>query len=77
MVANRDIGNAWTAHILGVLFENWPKRQDFNALDLSTKALALPRDEEEELFDDLIRFLADENYIRVGQSSEGMRCLPH
>jgi hypothetical protein len=66
MISNRDIGNAWTAEILGALFESWPKRQDFNALDLSATGI-LPRSEEaEELFHDLILWLEQENYITVG-----------
>jgi len=70
--SNPEIGNAWTAAILGTLFERWPKRQDFNVMDVSTKTgVHALESEEEELFDDLILFLEQELYINVGQRSGG------
>lgn len=63
-LSNRDVGNAWTAAILGALYEEWPRRLDFNAMDLETTTGATPKHESEELFDDLLQWLEDNGFIR-------------
>lgn len=70
---NNEVGNAWTLYVLGQLSEAWPRRVDFNAMDLSTEtgmAPVLDR-EVEETFDDLFRWLKSEGFIEYSQDGEG------
>lgn len=69
--SSRDIGNAWIAHILGELFDQWPRRADFNAMDVRRETRLGPRVDEEDLFDDLLLWLRDNGFVRYEQSSEG------
>jgi hypothetical protein len=70
--SDKDVGNAWTAFILGQLFESWPRRQDFNTMDVSTATGTAPRTDPEELFDDLLMWLDRNRYIHIDQhGSEG------
>jgi hypothetical protein len=71
LVPNRDAGNAWTAHILGELFANWPRRCDFDFLTVSSKTDVEPRDDAVEVFDDLLLWLRAEGFISFEQTLEG------
>lgn len=64
--SDKDVGGAWAAHILGELFEAWPRRLDFNAMDIAEATIA-PSDEPEDLFDGLVNWLYLNGYIHVGQ----------
>ncbi|WP_117196404.1 hypothetical protein [Rhizobium terrae] len=64
-VTDRDIGNAWTAHILGQLFSGWPRRQDLNAMDVAVATGFQPRSEPKEMFDDLVMWLNDNGYLKI------------
>ncbi|MEY9785420.1 hypothetical protein [Sinorhizobium fredii] len=68
---NREIGQAWTAYILGELFESWPRRLDLNRMDLETKTSIGPRDEPEAMFDDLVAWLSDNNLIALQDWGDG------
>lgn len=68
---DQDIGRAWTAYILGELFEAWPRRLDFHSLDVSSATGVSPRKDEEELFNDLVGWLLDNGFVRIGQATEG------
>ena len=59
--------------MLAQLSDAWPRRVDFNALDLGTKTEARPEVEEEaeELFDDLFRWLRNEGFVTFIQDGEG------
>jgi hypothetical protein len=70
VVSNREAGNAWTAHILGELFDNWPKRIDLNYLDVSSKTRVQPRFDPEETFDDLLLWLRTEGFVTFEQETE-------
>lgn len=69
--SNREIGQAWTAFILGELFEEWPRKVDFNAMDLATATGLGPVTDEEEMFDGLFDWLRDEGFVRFEQRTEG------
>ncbi|MCQ1766141.1 hypothetical protein NOJ28_11400 [Neorhizobium galegae] len=70
--SDKDVANAWTAFILGQLFESWPRRQDFNAMDVGVATSFAPRSDPEELFDDLLMWLDRNHYIHIDQhGSEG------
>ncbi|MGY2936001.1 hypothetical protein ACVWZ6_005603 [Bradyrhizobium sp. GM6.1] len=68
---DQDVGRAWTAYIVGELFEAWPRRCDFSALDLGRATGVSPRKDEEELFDDLSKWLLDNGFIHFDQATEG------
>lgn len=68
---DQEVGRAWTAYIVGELFEAWPRRCDFSALDLGRATGVSARNDEEELFDDLAKWLLDNGFIRFDQASEG------
>lgn len=68
---NREIGHAWTAHILGELFDEWPRRVDFNAMDIETSTEVGPRKDGEDFFDHLFEWLKDEGFVRFTQATEG------
>ena len=69
---NREIGQAWTAYMLGELYEEWPRQLDFNSLDLGTKTGIEPRKDPEEMFDHLVEWLRDNHLIRFkGWEGEG------
>ncbi|WP_428029794.1 hypothetical protein [Ancylobacter sp.] len=69
--SDREVGDAWMAHILGSLYERWPRRVDFSALDLGAKTSLEPPRDPEEFFDDLIRFLDRNGYVDADQRIEG------
>lgn len=64
--SDSEVGGAWTAYVLGELFERWPRRLDFNALDVASATIS-PRNEPEELFDDLFNWLHINGYVHIGQ----------
>ncbi|MEC5292992.1 MULTISPECIES: hypothetical protein [unclassified Aurantimonas] len=72
-MTNNDIGKTWTLYALGQLSEAWPRRLDFNALDLGTETgVGTELDSEsEEVFDDLFRWLMSEGFVHFKQGSEG------
>jgi len=68
---NNEIGKAWTAYILGELFESWPATLNFNILDTSQATGVAPAEDEEiEFFISLTDWLRDNGYISFEQSSE-------
>ncbi|RWB50731.1 hypothetical protein [Mesorhizobium sp.] len=67
---NRDIANAWISYILGELYSEWPRRLDFNAMDVGKATGTEARWEDETLFDDMIRWLQNNGYILVGQEGD-------
>jgi hypothetical protein len=69
---NREVAAAWIAYILGELFEEFPRRQTFSALDVSTHSGIEPRREPEGFFDDLLLWLRDNGYVRYTQDTEGV-----
>lgn len=69
--SNREIGQAWAAHVLGELFDAWPRRVDFNAMDIETATEIGPKSEPEDFFDHLFDWLRDEGFVRFGQGTEG------
>lgn len=72
-LSNNEIGKAWTLQVLAQLSDAWPRRVDFNALDLATKTEVGPEidEEAEELFDDLFRWLRNEGFVSFTQDGEG------
>lgn len=73
--SDKDVGGAWAAHILGELFEAWPRRLDFNAMDVAAATMS-PKDEPEDLFDGLVNWLYLNGYIHIGQQGpEGSALL--
>lgn len=68
---NNEIGEAWTLYILGQLAEEWPRRVDFNAMDLGTRTESSPLGDEEDLFDHLMEWLRDHGLIGFNQAIEG------
>lgn len=64
MISNREIGNAWISYVLGELYDDWPRKRDFDHLQLASQTGISPVRESEQLFDDLIEWLAAEGYIR-------------
>ena len=70
-VSHRDAGNAWTAHVLGQLYSDWPERPDFNYLDVSTRTGVDTGDNGERVFNDLMLWLRQEGFIAFEQAAEG------
>ena len=70
-LTDKEVGEARTAHIISDLFENHPRQRNFNALDVSVKTEADPGDEPDILFDDLMKWLKDNGYVRFDQDMEG------
>lgn len=66
--SDSEVGGAWTAYVLGELFDKWPRRLDFNALDVASVTIS-PRNDPEELFDDLFNWLNANGYIHIGQDA--------
>jgi hypothetical protein len=69
--SNNEVGQIWTAYIVGELYELWPRRRDFNSMDVSVATGDEPREDPEEFFDDLIMWMKDNNLVRFGQATEG------
>ncbi|MDI6027918.1 hypothetical protein QBK99_17145 [Corticibacterium sp. UT-5YL-CI-8] len=65
----RDVANTWIAHVLGELYQQWPRRSDFNALDVATATGSSKGEEDPELFDDTIIWLRNNGYIRHSDQS--------
>lgn len=72
-LSNNDIGKTWTLHTLAQLSDVWPRRLDFNSLDLGTQTGVRPESEQEveEVFDDLFRWLRHEGFVSFTQDGEG------
>lgn len=68
---NSEVGAAWTAYILGELYTDWPRRRDFNSMDVGRAVDISPRIEPEELFDDLLVWLRDNGFVAFNQATEG------
>jgi hypothetical protein len=68
---NNEVGAAWTAYILGELYADWPRRCDFNCMDVGRAVDVSPRVEAEELFDDLLMWLKDSGFVAFSQATEG------
>ncbi|WP_269929420.1 hypothetical protein [Aminobacter sp. HY435] len=68
-LTNREIGNAWISYILGELYDEWPRRRDFDASELATKTGVSPKSDEDDLFDHTVDWLRENGYIRVGSQS--------
>lgn len=69
--SNGEIGKVWTAYILGELFEAWPRRCDFNAMDIGVATGEEPRSDPEEFFNHLLDWLRDNGFVRLGESIDG------
>lgn len=67
---NRDVANAWISYILGELYDEWPRRLDFNSMDVGKATGTEARWEEESLFDDTVRWLQNNGYLLVGQDGD-------
>jgi hypothetical protein len=67
---NNEVGEAWTLFVLGELADEWPRRVDFNAMDLETATGIGPRKDAEELFDDLFLWLRDQRLISFTQVAD-------
>jgi hypothetical protein len=67
--SNGEVGKVWTAYIVGELYELWPRRRDFNSLDVSVATGDEPRADPEEFFDDLMMWLKDNDFVRFRQAS--------
>jgi len=71
-LTNNEIGKTWTLYALGQLSEAWPRRLDFNGMDLSVQCGVGPDlGDEAELFDDLFLWLKNEGFVHFTQDSEG------
>jgi hypothetical protein len=68
---NSEVGAAWTAYILGELYTDWPRRRDFNCMDVGHAVDISPRVDAEELFDDLLMCLRDNGFVSFNQAAEG------
>jgi hypothetical protein len=66
-----DAGKAWTAYILGELYTDWPRKRDFNALDVGVATELSPLADSENLFDDLLEWLKKNAYVDFSQAAEG------
>jgi hypothetical protein len=65
---NNEVGIAWTAYILGELYTDWPRRRDFNWMDVGRAIDVSPRVEPEEMFDELLMWLRDNGYVAFDQA---------
>ena len=70
-VSNRDAGNAWTAYILGYLYEEWPARADLNYLDISKATDIDAGYYGEDIFTDLLLWLRQEGFIAFQEGYDG------
>jgi hypothetical protein len=68
---NNEAGAAWTAYILGELYIDWPRRRDFNWMDVGRTVDVSPRVEPEELFDELLMWLRDNGFVVFDQLVDG------
>jgi len=68
---NSEVGAAWTAYLLGELYADWPRRRDFNYMDVGRAIDISPRIEAEELFDDLLVWLKDNCFVAFTQAADG------
>jgi hypothetical protein len=68
---NNEVGTAWTAYILGELYTDWPRRRDFNWMDVGRAVDVSPRVEPEEMFDELLMWLRDNGFVAFDQSVDG------
>lgn len=57
VISNREVGNIWMAHIVGELYEAWPRRRDFSSLDVGVATASDPSEDPEDFFDDLTLWL--------------------
>lgn len=70
-LTDKEVGAAWTAHIVTQLFERHPRRCDFNSLDISVATDTDPKEDPEQLFDDQMDWLRDNGYVAFDQAMEG------
>ncbi|MGK9234764.1 hypothetical protein KXS07_23655 [Inquilinus limosus] len=62
---NREIGQAWTAYMLGELFEAWPRQQQFDHEELEAETGIGPEHEKAAFFHDLAEWLRDNGLVQV------------
>ncbi len=70
-LSNRDVANVWISHVLGKLYEEWPRRCDFDWMAVGNKTGVDVRTDPDQLFDDTMRWLLNNDYIRYGGQSAG------
>ncbi len=68
---NNEVGAAWTAYILGELYTDWPRRRNFNWMDVGRAVDVSPGVEGDELLDDLLMWLRDSGFVAFSQAIEG------